>query len=246
MHIKRLARDIALVLRRAYFNAQAATGAILDRRLNRVELIAELAPFRRHRLEAFGSTGKKRLISYLGANRRVRTHGHALAALDAQIRFPNRNFKRDIALLPTSRADGIGSVHGKSTNRKAVPFACDDRSCDLMNKFWRAERHDRRKVKGAGYRCCHIDLMKVLERRVYGFVVLSQHRLAAFAVSFLYRLLDFLNRFLARQNIADREEARLHNRVYANAHPGLPGNLIGVNDVEFEILFDDFLLNRAR
>jgi hypothetical protein len=43
------------------------------------------------------------------------TDEHALAALDAEVRFPDGNLLGDVALLPLRGADWIGAVDGKGS-----------------------------------------------------------------------------------------------------------------------------------
>ena len=67
------------------------------------------------------------------------------------------------------------------------------------------------------------------QRRIDGREVLADDRLAALAVGFSDRLFDFHDRFIARQHAADREKARLHDRVDAIAELILLSNRIGVD-----------------
>src|SRR5205823_709340 len=81
-HIERLAADLALVLGRADFDAEAASGAVLGGNLQCVALTRELAPLCRHRLEGLGRACKCIGTCNLGPNYRVRANHDALAALD--------------------------------------------------------------------------------------------------------------------------------------------------------------------
>src|SRR6185503_8838060 len=54
------------------------------------------------------------------------------------------------------------------------------------------------------------------------------------------------DRFVARQDAADAEEAGLHDRVDAAAHSDLPGERIRVDREETKLLLDDLLLHLAR
>ena len=75
---------------------------------------------------------------------------------------------------------------------------------------------------------------------------LAHHRLALAAVGLADRLLDVVDRRLARQHAGDREEAGLQDGVGAPAEPDVAGDLRGVDDEEAEPLVDDLLLHRAR
>ena len=53
-------------------------------------------------------------------------------------------------------------------------------------------------------------------------------------------------RFLARQDAANGEEAGLHDGVDAAAHAGVFRHLVGIDDVELDLLFNQVLLHIAR
>ena len=117
------------------------------------------------------------------ANRRVRTDQHALAALDAEVGFPHRNFLRDVALLPLRRADRISAVDREGADGQAVAAAGDDFGGDVAERIpapsaETAGRHFER----AGRLRRHCDFVQMLERRIDGREVLSHDRLAALAV----------------------------------------------------------------
>ena len=87
------------VARRANVHADAATGAIFRRDLQRV---LQPFPFRQPRLDDLNDDGAPartvRIINF-AANDRVRADQHAFPALDADRRIPDRNFDREVALL---------------------------------------------------------------------------------------------------------------------------------------------------
>src|SRR5205807_4156334 len=114
------------------FDAELAAGAVFNCNLDRVELIRKLAPLCRHRFETFRRVCEIALLDNLRANRRMRTDQNALAALDAEIGLPNRNFLCDVALLPLCGAHGICAVDGESTDRQHVAAPGDDLRGDLL------------------------------------------------------------------------------------------------------------------
>ena len=57
-------------------------------------------------------------------------------------------------------------------------------------------------------------------------------------------MLDGGDGLLAREHAADGEEAGLHDGVDAHPHAGLLRHLVGVDDVEPQLLLDDLLLRR--
>ena len=50
-----------------------------------------------------------------------------------------------------------------------------------------------------------------------------------------------VNGFILRQDAADGEETGLHDGVDASAHAGFCSDIIRIDDIEIEILFDDNL-----
>src|SRR5215471_11242426 len=88
--------------------------------------------------------------------------------------------------------------------------------------------------------------MQMCERQIDYFAVSAHDFWPAFAVSLLDRLLDVRDRFLARQNARDAEEARLHNRIDASAHPDLLREGVSVDGIETDALIDHLLLHLAR
>ena len=85
--------------------------------------------------------------------------------------------------------------------------------------------------------------MHVRQRSVNRGKVLLNNRVALLGISLLNRVLDFRNRLFARQNVGNREEARLHDGVDALAHAGFARNFYGVDGVELQLLVDNLLLN---
>src|SRR5262249_46710781 len=71
------------------------------------------------------------------------------------------------------------------------------------------------------------------------------HGCAALFVGFLDRLLDGGDGLVPRENAADREEARLHDRVDPLAHAGLARHAVPVDHEETQPLFDQLLLHYA-
>ncbi len=92
----------------------------------------------------------------------------------------------------------------------------------------------------------HRDLLQGVEGRVDGGVVLLHDHEAALAVGVLDAGLDGGDRLLARQDAAQREEARLHHGVDPVGHPRVLGDAVGVDDPEVESLGDDLLLDLER
>ena len=92
----------------------------------------------------------------------------------------------------------------------------------------------------------HRNLVQVRERLIDDLAVPAHDLGPALAVGLLDRLLDVVDRFVARQHAGDREEAGLHDGVDARAHAGALGEVVGVDGEEAELLLDDLLLHLAR
>ena len=137
LHVDGLAAHSALVLGRADFNAEAATGAVLHGDLDGVLLIGQLAPARVAHQETLGRTREVGLTSHLGAYDRVGANQHALAALDADVRVPDGHFLCDVALLPLGGAHGEGAVRGHLADGNRVALAGQHSGGYLLHKVGR-------------------------------------------------------------------------------------------------------------
>ena len=86
-----------------------------------------------------------------------------------------------------------------------------------------------------------------MRERLIDDLAVAAHDLGpALAVGLLDRLLDVRDRFVARQQARDREEARLHDRVDARAHAGALRQVVGVDREEADLLVDDLFLHLPR
>ena len=176
----------------------------------------------------------------------MRADEHALAALDAQVRFPDGDLERDVALLPLGGAGGEGAVHRHGRDGNLFAFEGDDGGECLFDEVRRFGRNRCTHGRFAGGFGRDFDFVQVGQGLVHGFEVLLDDRLAAFAVGLLDGMLDLLDGLFARQDAGDGEEAGLHDGVDAAAHAGQFGHFVGVDVVEFELLVDDRLLDFDR
>src|SRR5436853_4616426 len=115
----------------------------------------------------------------------MRADHHALAALYAEVRLPNGNVLRDVALLPLRCADRVSSVQRKRAHGKQVAATRDNLSRHVLHKGWCFPWYGRRHVKLACWLCWNLNLIEVRERCINCREVLFDDRLPAFAVSFL-------------------------------------------------------------
>src|SRR4051812_24012970 len=103
---------VDLALCRTDANTQTATGAIFRSHLQEISQVLAAFPACSGRLQTFGRTDQLFRLDQLGAKGRVRTDGHALAALNAEVLIPNGDLQREVALLPFRSACRVGAVDG--------------------------------------------------------------------------------------------------------------------------------------
>ena len=106
--IDRLDRRIERIVGRTMIDADPATRAVFDCDLQREALVGVAARIDRGRCKALRRVLEQRVIVGLGPDHAVRTDDAALAALDAEIRLPDRHREGDVALLVLGRSAHIG------------------------------------------------------------------------------------------------------------------------------------------
>ena len=124
-HVNRLQPRLRFVARRTDINADAAARTILDRDLQRVAQAPPIGQPRLARLERCRRGVEHGRRIDFAANHRMRTHHHALVALDTDIRIPDRHLCRQVALFPSRGAGRERSVARESAHRHAVAAAGD-------------------------------------------------------------------------------------------------------------------------
>ncbi len=251
-HVDRLVLRLALVFDRADLVAQGTAGAILDRGLQRVELVFVLLKARRGRFKGRGRVFQEGRIVDLEADDAVRTDQGALAALDADLLIPLRHFGSDVTLFPLRCAGGVGSVHRQGADGQQVTQASHHPCRDVLDERRGLVGDDGRHRERAGDDRRNVYLMQMGQRGIDGGVVLFDDRLAALAVGLGNRFLDLGDGPLARQQRHGRgpfdegEEARLHDGIDAPAHVGLVGHGVGIDNEEAQSLLDDASLGLLR
>ena len=133
-HVEGLETRLLLVLDRADVDADAAAGAVFGRDLDGILEAGPLFVARRGGLERGGSAFQLLRIVDLDADHRVRTNHGALAALDADVRVPDGNFEREIALLPLGGSSGEGAVDGEGADGQLVATIFVDRAQNVSFK----------------------------------------------------------------------------------------------------------------
>ncbi len=173
LHIDSAVFGFALALRRTNRHAQSATGAIFRRDLQGVFQIREFTPLGNCRLEAFGSMIGDVAVVNLGANNGVRANHDALAALNAELLVPHRNFQRNIPLLPLCGTSGEGAVDWHGADRDQVAVAGNHQAFDVADKLRRVGRHYRPHLELRGSAGGQFHFMQVLQRGIHGRKVLA-------------------------------------------------------------------------
>ena len=242
LHRERTRAALFLGLYRAVVGAEAAAGAVFGSDLYREGFAGEVFPFRVCVLEGLGGVLKELLVVDLGAYRRVRADEDALTALDAEVRIPDGDVYRDVALLVLRGRGREGTVLGQSGDGEAVAFEDHHGAEHVFDEFGRVVGDGRLDVEGAGRLGGDFDLVEVGEGFVDGLDVLVDYRLALTAVALYDGVLDGLDGFVLRKDAADGEEAGLHDCVRAGAHAGFLRDFDGVDDVELEVLVYYLLL----
>src|SRR5215813_13862213 len=109
----------------------------------------------------------------------MRTNHDALAALDTQVGLPDRNFPRDIALLPLRGRRRISSICWECAYRQQVTSAGNHLTGHLTNKFRRAIRNRLRELPVTVSHVGNCELVKMRQCRIDRGVVLFEDRVAA-------------------------------------------------------------------
>ena len=170
----------------------------------------------------------------------------ALAALDAEVRLPDRDVLRDVALLELGGAGREAAVDREGRDGQELAFVGQEAGRDALDEVRGVVRHERQEDVLLRDGIGGLDLVEVGEGGVDRGVVHLDDGLAALAVGFLDGLLDHADRLLGGQDAGELEEAGLHDGVDAGAHLGFAGDLVGVDDVELESAGDELLLDLGR
>ena len=193
-------------------------------------------------LNVEGAPGQFLAVVHLDADDGMRANHSALAALDADLRIPRRNFQSQIALLPFRGARREGSVAGEGADGEFVAATGVDCAQHVVLEL-RSSRERGRNFGLAAYCLRNLDLEQVRQRGIHGLHVLLDHVFALAPVSVANGLADRFDGFVARQNFGDREEADLHDGVRARAHAGILCDLVRIDRVQFRFLGDELRLN---
>ena len=232
--VDRLADRVARRPDRAGLDAQPAAGAVLDVDLQRVAGVRQAAA----RPAAptgtpSGAPSSRAGVVVLGADHAVRADEAAVAALDAQVRVPDRDQLGDVALLVRRRAARVGAVHRQRADRQVVAAAGHHLRGDGADELRARARAPSAAARGCAVTAAGtLDPVQPVERAVDRGVVARDHLGAALAVGLGDRLLDPGDRLVARQHAGDGEEAGLQDDVDPPGQADLAGDPAGVDRVE--------------
>src|SRR5262245_8045275 len=246
LHVDGLVPHLALALGRTHLHAQRAARAVLRRDLERIARLPELPPAGGDGLEPWWRSLECRRLVDFGPDDGVRTDQHALAALDAERLVPHRDLLGDVALLPPRRSRRIDPVGRNRAHRERVALAGEDGARHASHELGRALGYGRPHRDLAGGLRGDGHLVQMGQGAIDRLPVLSHHGLAALAVAVSDGVLDGRDRFVTRQDTAQREEAGLHDGVDTPAHARFPGYAVAVDDEEAEPPGDQLLLQPAR
>src|ERR1017187_4089867 len=171
----------------------------------------------------------------------MRANHRTLAALDADLRVPRRNFQSQVPLLPFRGARGERAVAGEYAHRKLIAAAGVDGAQNVVFEL-RGSRECSRDFCLAADALGNLYFKQLRQRRVDSLHVLLHHVFALAAVSMANGLADRFDGFVARQNFRDGEKADLHDRVRTRSHASVLRDLVGVDGVEFRLLGDELRL----
>ena len=246
-HVDGLVPRVGLVLGRADLHAQRAAGAVLGCNLDGVFLTGEIRRAKRHRLKHFRGAGEGGRLVEFGADGGVRTHQDTFVALDADRRIPRRDFQRDIALFKTGCARRPAAVERNRADRHQVALVGEEARGNPLDKLGRMR--ERRRDRGDGLRGGpgrNRHRVQAGERGVHGGEIHLHDLFALLAVGLGDGLLDLRDGLFLGQHAGEREETGLQHGVGPATHAAGLRDGGGVDDVQLELLRDEYLLPLER
>ena len=243
-HIQRLQPRFLLVLDGTDVHADSAAGAVFRRHL---DAVLEACPFLIAHLGGLESRGRSvqfLRIEHLDANHRVRADHRALAALDADLRVPYRDFKSQVAFLPFGGSGGEGAVHREHADREFFSAISINRAQHVALEVGRVGGEGGGNLERAGHLRGNFHFVQVGECLVHRLHVLPDDLFALAAVGVADGLANGLNGLIARQDFGDGKEAHLQDGVHAAAHAGIARHLVAVDHEEAGFLGNELLLHQ--
>src|SRR5262245_17375391 len=158
-------------------------------------------------------------------------HG-TLAALNAGLGIPDRNFERQVPLLPPCRGSRERSIHPKGTDRKVIAPTGIDWAEHFGFKMRGVRRKWRRHLDHARHLVRYLHLEQVCECFIYCFHIPRDNFFAFAAIGLADRLANRFDGFIPWEYLGYREEADLQDGVHAAAHARIARYAIGVDNMK--------------
>ena len=117
LHVYGLVSGLGLGLRGAYVDADPTAGAVVHGHSDSHVVAWEILGAEGLGQKALRSTGDRFGREHFHAYDRVRAHDRALAAVDADVRVPDRHLHRNGPLLIASRAGRETAIHRQGRHR---------------------------------------------------------------------------------------------------------------------------------
>lgn len=171
----------------------------------------------------------------LGPQRRVGADKDAVAALDADIRMPNRDLAGDIALLEAAGGGGVSAIHRQHGDGDQIAAPRQHLAGDPLDKLAATRCQRQRIVADLLLTGRDGHLMEVGQGVIHRREVALDHFGPLAGIALLDALLDQRDRFVPWQDASQREEAGLHDGVDAIAHTVALGHPIAIDAVEADI-----------
>ncbi|MNL06706.1 hypothetical protein D3C87_1273510 [compost metagenome] len=220
---------------RTGLHALAAAGAILRIELQGVAAVGETPGGDGHRLGRLGGGRQPVLVIELGPQRCMGADEDAVAALDADIRMPNRDLAGDIPLLEATGSCGVGAIHRQHGDGDEIAAPRQHLAGHPLNKLAAAGGQWQRIVADLLVSSRDRHLAEVSQGIVHRREVARHHLWPLAGIALLDALLDQRNSLVPWQEPGQGEEAGLHYGVDAIAHAVLLGHPIPIDAVELDI-----------
>ncbi|MNG97572.1 hypothetical protein D3C79_566900 [compost metagenome] len=245
-HVDRLAAWIGAILGRADLDAEVAAGAILRRHLQHILLTAHVAGLHIQRVQGRGGIGQRFFIHHLGADGRVGAGGHAVVALGAEVRLPDRHLLGNVALLPAGGAHRPGAVRREGGNRQTVAKPRQHGGGDGLDEVGGLGGHHGGALVAGRIKHLQRHRDQCLAGGGQGLPVALDQLGALVAIASCDGLLEQLGGLCRRYDGGQLEKRHLHHGIDAAAELALPGNPGGVDGVEAGAFLAQHLLHLLR
>ena len=238
-HVDRPAFGFGFVLGRADLHAHRTTRAVIWRDLDREVVIIELARPERLGRETARRIGDGGRFEGFHPDHRVRADHRALTAVDAQIRFPDRNEVCKTALLPHRGARREGAIGQECRYGQQIAVAGEHRCGDPLDELGCTVGDDPGALITSTDLGGDLDAVQRREGQIDRGEIAFDHRGTESCIGPFDRDLDGVDGRVGLDDIDQRKETRLHDRVDPAGHVQFAGQRGGIDAVHREVLVDD-------